>query len=355
MVTVNNEKGAVLVFVTLMIVLLMIMVGMGLDTGQLTYTRSQGQAAVDAAVLSAVSGLPIGDADVKARVQTFNSSNDYLNSPNNSIKDANLSYVQYDSSTGAIKSLPDIKGANGVRVALETTNPYTSVAAGTAMQSPVFLTPLMRLFGQSSAPAKVDVSVSAVSVLTARPSIPIAIYDSLCGQTGDQTLVAYPATTDNSCWTTYWDPPVNTPTVQDLFTNTKTCSQLPNAAGSGPIFLGNGVNTPVYEDAKSLFSADWNKCWLVPVVKHGSSCNRTDDIQTWAKICPKEDGVVFPGKAGGGECPPNPDGTASNSNKCIVVKSITCGRSLYTTEDSLCFASRLVREPKSGTCPGCSM
>ena len=54
----NNEKGGVIVFMTFMIVLLMIMVGMGLDTGYLTYTRSQGQAAVDAAALAAVSGLP---------------------------------------------------------------------------------------------------------------------------------------------------------------------------------------------------------------------------------------------------------------------------------------------------------
>ena len=350
MATVSNEKGAVLVFVTLMIVLLMIMVGMGLDTGQLTYTRSQGQAAVDAAVLSAVSGLPIGDADVKARVQTFNSSNDYLNSPNNPIKDPNITYVQYDSSTGGIKSLPDIKGANGVRVALETTNPYTSVAAGTAMQSPVFLTPLMRLFGQSSAPAKVDVSVSAVSVLTAKPSIPIAIYSSLCSEPEDKQipLVTSPATTDNSCWTTYWTPPVSTPEVQDLFTNTKTCSELPKgAAGSDPIFLGNGVNTPVYASAKSLFSEDWSKCWLVPVVEDGSSCNRTDDIKKWARICPSE--VVYPGEGGGGTCP-----SGDPSEKCIVA-TVKCGLTLYTTEDSLCFASRLVREPKSGTCPGCSM
>ena len=54
----KNEKGGVIVFMTFMIVLLLIMVGMGLDTGYLTYTRSQGQAAVDAAALAAVSGLP---------------------------------------------------------------------------------------------------------------------------------------------------------------------------------------------------------------------------------------------------------------------------------------------------------
>ena len=34
--SIHNEQGSVIVFVTLMIVLLLIMVGMGLDTGQLT-------------------------------------------------------------------------------------------------------------------------------------------------------------------------------------------------------------------------------------------------------------------------------------------------------------------------------
>ena len=48
---VDNERGGVIVFVTLMVVLLMIMVGMGLDTGHLSFIRSQGQGAVDAAAL----------------------------------------------------------------------------------------------------------------------------------------------------------------------------------------------------------------------------------------------------------------------------------------------------------------
>ena len=48
----KNEQGYALVFMTLMIVLLLIMVGMGLDTGHLSYVRSQGQPAVDAAALA---------------------------------------------------------------------------------------------------------------------------------------------------------------------------------------------------------------------------------------------------------------------------------------------------------------
>jgi len=52
---VRNEQGFALVFATLMIVLLLVMVGMGLDTGHLVYVRSQGQPAVDSAALAAAS------------------------------------------------------------------------------------------------------------------------------------------------------------------------------------------------------------------------------------------------------------------------------------------------------------
>src|SRR2546427_9839991 len=99
---IKNERGSVLVFVTLMIVLLMIMVGMGLDTGHLVYIRSQGQAAVDAATLAAVSGLPISQAEVEARAAAYNSTNSYLNSKNNVLDTTNVSYIQYNASTGAI-------------------------------------------------------------------------------------------------------------------------------------------------------------------------------------------------------------------------------------------------------------
>src|SRR5918992_5077198 len=91
---IKTERGSVIVFVTLMIVLLMIMVGLGLDTGQLTYVRNQGQAAVDAAALAAVSALPSrSDAQVKTRAAMFNptkanpDSNNYVESATNKIGD----------------------------------------------------------------------------------------------------------------------------------------------------------------------------------------------------------------------------------------------------------------------------
>ena len=69
---IKNDRSAVLVFVTLMIVLLMIMVGMGLDTGHLAYIRSQGQPAVDAAALAAASAIHTDDpTQVEYRAKAF--------------------------------------------------------------------------------------------------------------------------------------------------------------------------------------------------------------------------------------------------------------------------------------------
>jgi Flp pilus assembly protein TadG len=79
MTTLKDQQGSVLVFVTLMIVILMVMVGLGLDTGQITYVRNQGQAAVDAAALAAVSGLPSrSPAEVQGRAAAYNSKNNYV-------------------------------------------------------------------------------------------------------------------------------------------------------------------------------------------------------------------------------------------------------------------------------------
>src|SRR5688572_25696830 len=183
---IRNEKGSVLIFVTLMIVLLMIMVGLGLDTGHLAYVRSQGQPAVDAAALAAASALPTGSADaINERVKQLNfvkgtndGGNNYLDSPNNLIDAKNVTLIKYNNATGNITaatgtSAVSIGDANGVRVALEATNPYGG-SVGAAMKSPLFLTPLFNLFGQTVSGTQ-NVSVSAVAIIRAIPGMPIAI------------------------------------------------------------------------------------------------------------------------------------------------------------------------------------
>jgi Flp pilus assembly protein TadG len=318
------------------------MVGMGLDTGQFTYTRSQGQAAVDAAALAAVSGLPVSslgnETQVIDRVKAFNSKNDYVQSGANPLGGANITYVQYNDATGAIVPLPNIVGANGVRVALEQTNPHTSTSAGTGITSPAFLTPLMKLLGQS-APSTIDVSVSAVAALRAVPGIPIAIMANLCNgasTTPDVYLRQSNAKTDNSCWTTYTDNPPSANRVQALFSASRTCSGLPASSDlvtiGTAIELDNGQQASTYAEAYDLFiTQKHGECWYVPVIPNATKCNLSDPILDWAKICPTE--VVKQTK---------------DKDPMYVKASVTCQQSLFSAKNNLCFSSRLLRDPQSG-------
>jgi Flp pilus assembly protein TadG len=342
----NNDRGAVLVFITLMIVLLMVMVGMGLDTGQMTFTRSQGQGAVDAAALAAVSGLPSGatpaasDAQVKSRLIAFNSTNNYVNSKpsGNPLTDKNLTYVQYNDTTGVITALPDITGANGVRVALEKTNPYSGASAGTEIETPAFLTPLMNLFG-GSAPGSNDVNVSAVAALKSVPGIPIAVMVQECKGADVNPNVKLRQTnakTDNSCWTTYTDNPPSANRIQALFRASRTCEDLPASSDlvtiGTPIELNNGQQAADYDEAYDLFMTKHpGRCWYVPIIPDSTKCNQTSPILDWAKICPT-DVVKQPQQ--------------KNEPKYIQA-SVQCQQNLFTPV-GLCFSSRLVREPGKG-------
>ena len=52
----KNQAGSVLVFITLMIVVLMVMIGMGLDSGYISFSRGVAQRAVDMAALAGAAG-----------------------------------------------------------------------------------------------------------------------------------------------------------------------------------------------------------------------------------------------------------------------------------------------------------
>src|SRR5262245_30811021 len=175
-----NNRGSVIVFVTLIITLLLVMVGIGLDTGMLTYVRSQAQPAVDAAALAAASGLIGGKAEVEARVAAYNTTNDYVGKPGSTLGAANVTPIVYD---GSNIQLATYGTANGVRVGLEKagTNPY-SANTESSVVSPLFLTPLLNLLG-FTAPAQANLNITATAVLQNRPELPIAIVGCTVGDT----------------------------------------------------------------------------------------------------------------------------------------------------------------------------
>src|SRR5688572_10187262 len=342
MSSVTNDKGSVLVFMTLMIVLLMIMVGMGLDTGQLTYSRTTGQAAVDAAALSAVSALPSRiDADVKTRAGAFASNNNYVDSPNNQIQGKNVSYVKYDFDTNQITNYSEpIATANGVRVALEQ-------ATGSAIATPAFLTPLFKLFG-ASAPGANNVNVSAVSVIINKPAIPIALWTADCpandGITEAVTKIQMQHPTkdgenpagENACWSTFFDCSSGAPDIKAGFQVAGSCSgnSINGVLEIGSFICQNRgqVNSVLFAAEKFCGTEHKDRWWLVPVIGGGGNCdpNNPTGITSWAKIYPTA--------------------YETTKNPKYIEAKVICGPNLIheDIESSLCFSHRLVREPGKG-------
>jgi Flp pilus assembly protein TadG len=336
MSSMRNDRGSVLVFITLMIVVLMILVGMGLDTGGMVYTRSTGQAAVDAAALSAITALPEAKAANNAtlvvnRATAFVNKNDYTGSSKNQIDADNVSFVQYDFLTNKVTNYGVALGvANGVRVAMEQ-------SAGTAMASPAFLTPLLRLFG-SSTPASNNVSVSAVSVMTAKPSIPIALWQAECqGSTPFTAEIAQqnPVSGENSCWTTYLDKSSGGSDIEALFKASGSCDGLPSGGVDIgiPIYENKGQVASVYDTAKDFFLVNpttKDRYWLIPVIVGTGNCNAKDPapIVDWAKIKVSE--------------------VSKHGSDSYIKAEITCNQVLETSSEALCFSNRLVREHVKG-------
>jgi Flp pilus assembly protein TadG len=338
MQSIKNERGAVLVFVTLMIVLLLIMVGMGLDTGHLAYVRSQGQPAVDAAALAAASAIPSGNwQTVTDQAKKFNPGgtnpgpgNNYVSSPTNAITDKSVTLVKYDNTTGAITtSGVNINNANGARVALENKNPYGGTA-GAAINAPLFLTPLLNLLGATT-PGTANVSVSAVAVNQALPGLPIVVVPNLCkGPT--QTVTLDFQSTNTAGWETYYISNASTDQVRTLW------AALPFCAGQPVVDIGfcgnvaNGVNQTIVDGTlKPMFKANPARCYLIPVVTPAVQQGNFTQCQTitdWASFCP--------------------DKTNPFPSTGQLQGTVTCGQSIWTSRDTQCYVGRLVRDTTSG-------
>jgi Flp pilus assembly protein TadG len=333
--TVRNNHGSVLVFVTLMIVLLMIMVGMGLDTGWMTYVRSQGQPAVDAAALAATSGLIQGTTEVETRAAAFNTTNNYVGSSGNTIGPSNITYIKYDEGTRTITKV-DAAVANGVRVALETTNPYGGSSPASAIVSPLFLTPLFNLFG-ANVSSTANISVTAVAYLKNRPGLPIALRQ--CTTTQNQYLIWSPTTIETACWTTYTIPPANDPFVEGLVEVT-TGDRVPAVSKDQPIYLNNGTIATVLDAVEKTYGPfPPNKpCFTIPVVADAANCTKQSPITGFADIC-------ITAVQNGGQPTEMPDGQQSNH---YIKADVSCNISLSDKPANSCSLPVLVRDKLSG-------
>jgi len=370
----TSNSGSVLVFVTLMIVLLMVMVGMGLDTGQLTFSRSMGQRAVDMAALAGAAGLARGSVTaIESNIEQLNDTNDYVKSSGNPIDGSvnpntgigkNVTLIQYDTKTSKVIAAPvPLASANAVRVALETTNPYSGAGSSSAISTPAFLTPLMRLFGGSAA-SQNNVNVSAISTMQALPGLPIALNGCKTEwENEDASPIEWNQTPsggpnpNNSGWTTYLDNSVSKPDVIKLIQKVRDGCMGTAVPVGKDICLNNGQQTPDLRELATLIGPDPEdpskpKCYLTPVVPptvNFTGCgdgidnnSAGNEILQYANICPLA--ICGPGlKTDQTKCDP------TISNKYILAKVKKC-KVIDLTQPNLgaCYSLRLVRESKVG-------
>ena len=363
----KNQSGSIIVFVTLVVVLLLVMVGMGLDTGWVVYSRTMGQRAVDMAALAGAAGVAANDpGKVKANVETLNSTNDYVKASGNpidgSVNGKNVTLIHYDAkATPSIQPATGVTGssvgnANGARVALEKTNWVTTASSNTPINTPSFLTPLLNaLSGGGSTPGSTNVNVSAVAVIESQPSLPIALNG--CDPNWVNTNAELPwnqapsggSTPNNSGWTTYFDNSVSVPDVIALIRKIAACQGTGGANVGDNICTNNGQQNPDLREFEILIGTNSDgtpKCYLTPIIPSTSNftgCSNT--ILSFAQICPLA------------VCGPGVNGT-KNQHLCTQPNSFgkyvlatvkSCGiMDRNAAGVSQCYSMHLVREPQVG-------
>ena len=141
---IRNDRGVVLVFVAMGLLLFLLFLGLALDTGWLVYVRAQGQARIDSAALAAAAALiePIPTSERGNRAielaNTFGDKNSVVNSTVNPEND--VTPMHYEQING---NLQDASGWNlwggGA--------PCNAVRVTTSVPTPVFFAGIRNVFG----------------------------------------------------------------------------------------------------------------------------------------------------------------------------------------------------------------
>ena len=171
-----------------------------------------------------------------------------------------------------------------MRVSLEKSNPYTNAASETDIDSPLFLTPLLNLFG-SNTPGFAEISVSAVAAALGKPGFPLAIQESLCDEYPKIGALysQYPSggeTPNNTGWTTFTVPPASKPTLIDMM-DSESCGYIPAVTLGACLIMNNGQIVPVLKEAEKFVGMD--PVW-VPVVPDVKNFNQCQTLKGFAKV-----------------------------------------------------------------------
>lgn len=284
----NNERGVVLVFVAMGLVLFLLFLGVALDTGWTVYVRSQGQARVDSAALAGAAGLFDQDADdreaaAKQLAETFSDTeNPVLTTNTNTAED--VIPMHYNPATQALTEAPSWApppngnftqpGANAVRVQ-------------NAVPTPLFFSGIRNVFGANETGA-MDINVNATGFLGC-PAGAIIEPGGIAPLALRACRVPFPAC-NNLPYTLYQSPDsgADNSAFTTLFeTGAKYCQDLVSGAEPSP---------PVTVDAcdviKTIGSGSVSSCFCALQAKYPAAvCNPTSCAQNPS---PEECTVTLP-------------------------------------------------------------
>jgi hypothetical protein len=289
-----NNRGAVLVYVTLFLFVLGILfIALGIDVGWMVYVRSQGQAAVDSAAISGAAAIPAynsGDPSVVySIVGSLNSQNTVMN------QDAAIANTDVEFCTGDPDTSFTCTAATTPAVGVRVTKTYST---------PLFFGKILNEGNPT------DITVSAIAWLGGPaglgPDLPLAICTSQIGWDGpgstcDPTLLADLSANnvDNAGWFTV--PPTSA-NANDCKNMVMEEMEIPFLYGGQEINLNNGQISACQEQVYYRFeecfesvcpdccnqsSPSYNPDCVVtlPVIDCDNTINQQSDIVLFASLC----------------------------------------------------------------------
>ncbi len=331
METLKNNRGTVLIYVTVFLALMTLLTGLAIDVGWMAYVRTQSQAAIDSAALSGAAAIPDYNfngttGQIQARVEAFNgpandpSSNNVMNQDAGIIgsqvsQGGNAEVVTYNSTTDTITAPVNPAAANGVRVTK-------------GFNTPLFFSRLLNGGDPTT------INVSATAVIRMRPSLPVDLIcnpdNSACPPPyGSQIILNVtqtPSPKDDSSFTSYYIQNASASEFKNMVQNPNS---IPCLTMGDPIEIANGQDNSVMKDIRDAF--DQNKkpidldndpstppvlAWpvILPVVSTYFNPNQTSPVIgfTWISIYevntnPQKQikAIVGGGNPALGWCPPH--------------------------------------------------
>jgi hypothetical protein len=271
-----SSRGSVMIFVVIALGALLAFVAWATETGRITTTRNQIQAASDSSALAGTGALLINNftqVDPAAAVtaaQTYGGQH-VAGGVTLAFPAADVETGSWDLTTSTFTPLPGSTDPNLVR-AVRVTGRRDPTANG----------PLPAVFGNVVGFSNFNVGASAVGYIgwagLAGPGeieLPIvidccAVSGSTCSQYDCQAIATNPpnpcprtfdgkivtcleffaTTNQNACWSEMdpSSPSVNSPGLQDIVQNGNTTT-----VGTDPIFIDNGTKTPVVDEIHDKF------------------------------------------------------------------------------------------------------